>query len=415
MRLRLVILVMILSTLLLSPVAAGLAWSQSSVGGAVVSWLPMFLGAPNGEVLPSTSARFLKFDKRPIYGGNRRETASDDARAELRVIVISDMNGRYGSAEYGEDVHAAVREIIDRRPDLVISTGDMVAGQREGLDYRAMWQGFHQSVTVPLRDAGIPLLITPGNHDGATSPRFAYERSIFRDEWDLHRPKVRFVDDSDYPVRYSAVMGETFFISLDATSVGALPSEQMRWLERQLASAQGYENRIVFGHVPLYAVSDSKATEVIGDAALEALFNRMRVSAYISGHHHTYYPGARGRLRLISMPCLGSGLRRLIAPNQERGARAFVEFVVARGGLYDVEAWRSPRFESRIEREDLPPKVGLAQGVLVRDDLLGLDLRSRPLPPKECGPRVEGAYCESPVTPDPRSPSLPLLPDGLGR
>ena len=48
----------------------------------------------------------------------------------LRVAVISDLNGSYGSTAYAKEVARAVERIIDLRPDLVISTGDMVAGQR---------------------------------------------------------------------------------------------------------------------------------------------------------------------------------------------------------------------------------------------------------------------------------------------
>lgn len=381
------------------------AWSQARVALPLPTWLPTL--ALRGEVVPLRKPQLPKPDH--IYGGNQPSSAPSDTRSELHVIVISDLNGRYGSTSYAADVHAAVQEIIARRPDLVLSTGDMVAGQREGLDYRAMWQAFHAAVTVPLRDAGIPLLITPGNHDGATSARFAHERAIFSDEWELYRPKVQLVDDAFYPVRYSAVVGQTFFISLDATAVGPLPREQMIWLERQLAQSQGYDNRIVFGHVPLWAVTIPKRREVIGDSDLEALFERYRVSAYISGHHHAYYPGARGDLRLIAMPCLGSGLRALIAPLQERAPKGFVEFVAAPGGLYDVEAWRAPRFHEVIDRESLPPKVGLGRGVMVRDDLLGLDLRARPVDDKECASDRE--RCAS--GPSPRS--YPALPDGLGR
>jgi predicted MPP superfamily phosphohydrolase len=51
------------------------------------------------------------------------------ARA-LRVVVISDLNGSYGSTDYASAVTGAVRRIVALAPDLVIITGDMVAGQR---------------------------------------------------------------------------------------------------------------------------------------------------------------------------------------------------------------------------------------------------------------------------------------------
>ena len=94
--------------------------------------------------------------------------------APLRVVVISDLNGSYGSVTYEPRVTAAVRAIIAMKPDLVISTGDMVAGQRRPhlteTEVRAMWDAFHRTVTAPLEAAGIPLAVTPGNHDASNPP-----------------------------------------------------------------------------------------------------------------------------------------------------------------------------------------------------------------------------------------------------
>jgi hypothetical protein len=53
-----------------------------------------------------------------------------DAGEALRVAVISDLNGDYGSTDYEAEVDEAVSSICALNPDLVISTGDMVAGQR---------------------------------------------------------------------------------------------------------------------------------------------------------------------------------------------------------------------------------------------------------------------------------------------
>lgn len=48
-----------------------------------------------------------------------------------RIVVISDINGSYGSTEYNPRVKQAVERIQDMQPDLVISAGDMVAGQKQ--------------------------------------------------------------------------------------------------------------------------------------------------------------------------------------------------------------------------------------------------------------------------------------------
>ena len=101
----------------------------------------------------------------------------------LRVAVISDLNGSYGSTRYSPRVAAAVDRIIALAPDLVISTGDMVAGQRRPVlsepEVRAMWEAFHAEVTEPLNRVGIPLVVTPGNHDASAYGGFEAERAIF--------------------------------------------------------------------------------------------------------------------------------------------------------------------------------------------------------------------------------------------
>ena len=112
----------------------------------------------------------------------------------LRIVVLSDLNDSYGSTTYGSTVHAAVTAITTRlRPDLVLVTGDMVAGQRAGLDYGAMWAGWHRAVSDPLRAAGIPMAVTPGNHDASGYAQYAAERREFVSQWTAPSrvPRVR--------------------------------------------------------------------------------------------------------------------------------------------------------------------------------------------------------------------------------
>ena len=74
-------------------------------------------------------------------------THQPDEKPLLRLAIISDMNGRYGSDQYDSEVVKAIDMIIEDRPDIVINAGDMVAGQRNKLNYRKMWVGFHTNVT----------------------------------------------------------------------------------------------------------------------------------------------------------------------------------------------------------------------------------------------------------------------------
>lgn len=302
-------------------------------------------------------------------------SAADDAtvvpdatgQQSLTIAVVSDLNGSYGSTSYDSAVHGAVAEVIRRQPDLVISTGDMVAGQRKDLDYRAMWRAFHAAVSDPLATAGIPFAVSPGNHDASGYATFAAERQIYVDEWSSRKPALNYVDDASYPLRYAYKVENTLFIALDDTTLGPLGSEQMAWLSNVLATHSAAV-KIVYGHVPLYPFSGEKADEIIGDVALENLLNDHNVDAFVSGHHHAYYPGKRSALRLTGMPCLGGGPRSLVG-QAGVSARAVVMIGIEGGQINSIEGYPESDFANAIPRSSLPESIGGGAQIITRDDL----------------------------------------------
>lgn len=293
--------------------------------------------------------------------------AGPDPGRSYRIVVLSDLNGSYGSTEYSSTVHAAVSRVIAMNPDLVLSTGDMVAGQMAGLDYEAMWDGFHAAVSDRLATAGIPFAVTPGNHDASAYSSFAMERSTFVAEWQVRRPDLEFVDDAHYPLRYAFRLGPALFVSLDDTTVGHLGSEQMSWLEDLLITHDAAV-KIVYGHVPLYPFAVGRETEYIGDANLENMLNRHEVDLFLSGHHHAYYPGRRGSLRLVSMACQGSGPRALIGGDGSV-SRSILLFEIDADGIHELDAYGGSGYDQPIARATLPPYVNEGELRIDRDDL----------------------------------------------
>lgn len=296
--------------------------------------------------------------------GTGSQTATATATA-IRVAVVSDLNDSYGSTTHGTAVHDAVRSIVDDPPDVVLSTGDMVAGQQSGLDYRAMWRGFHAAVSDPLARAGIPFAVTPGNHDASGYAGFEGERAIFQDEWLARKPDLDWVDDSDYPLRYAFTLGETLFVSLDDTTVGALSSEQRAWLDGVLDTPATV--RIVYGHVPLYPFAIGRETQALFDDALEDLLVAHGVQLFVSGHHHAYYPGKRGNLRLVGTSCLGSGARSLIGTSST-SPKTVLRFTVENGAITGLDAYGGSDFTTPVPRSSLPASVGSGGDVITRDD-----------------------------------------------
>ncbi|NJO46777.1 MAG: hypothetical protein HC835_14765 [Oscillatoriales cyanobacterium RM2_1_1] len=104
-------------------------------------------------------------------------------KGDVRWVVISDLNNSYGSNTYESQVGKAMSFIPDWQPDLVLCSGDMVAGQKVSLSdstIQAMWEGFDQTIAAPLQKFQLPFAFTLGNHDasGNLSPsgEFIFQR-----------------------------------------------------------------------------------------------------------------------------------------------------------------------------------------------------------------------------------------------
>jgi 3',5'-cyclic AMP phosphodiesterase CpdA len=288
----------------------------------------------------------------------------------LRVAVISDLNGSYGSTRYSPRVAAAVQRIIALAPDLVISTGDMVAGQRRPPlsepEVRAMWDAFHDTVTDPLAKAGIPLAVTPGNHDASAYGGFEREREIYGIAWRARKPKLRYLDGTDYPFFYVFEMGGVRFASLDATTLGPLRGDQMSRLSKAM---KGSGTAVTFSHLPLWPFAQDREREIIGDQALEALYHKLDVDLHLSGHHHAFYPGWKDGVAYVSQACLGGGMRVLIG-DTVRSESGFTILEFSTEGLLSVQAYTGPDFRQPLDPTSLPQQVISPKATLKRLDLV---------------------------------------------
>jgi endonuclease/exonuclease/phosphatase family metal-dependent hydrolase len=240
----------------------------------------------------------------------------------LRVVVLSDLNSRYGSTEYEPEVASAVARTVEEwRPAVVLIAGDMIAGQQPTLDdqrVRAMWAAFDSVVAEPLRRAGIPLAVTLGNHDASGHPGHERDRRLAAEYWRGRQPTVRVLEGGHYPFYYAFTLDDLFVLVLDATTGGVVAdTAQMAWIEGALASpeARSAGRRLSLGHVPLYAVAQGRDLpgEVQDRAdSLRAVLETGGVDLHISGHHHAWYPGRSGALELLHAGALGDGARSVL-------------------------------------------------------------------------------------------------------
>jgi len=250
-------------------------------------------------------------------------------KGNIRLVIISDLNSRYGSTTYESQVKKTIPLISEWQPDLVLCAGDMVAGQKLSLteaNIQAMWKSFDRYIATPLRQVKQPFAITIGNHDASGSMKsgkfiFAKERRLAQNYWSKHQKdlNLKFLDAKAFPFYYSFLHKEIFYLIWDASTF-QIPTQQLEWAEKSLASSQAQtaKMRIVMGHLPLYAVAvgRNKFGDVLTEAEkLHTLLEKYNVHLYISGHHHAYFPGYKGNLKLLHTGALGSGPRVLLNSN----------------------------------------------------------------------------------------------------
>ena len=322
----------------------------------------------------------------------------DPPRHDVRLVVISDLNTVYGSTDYPPAVDKGMALLPFWEPDMVVCSGDMVAGQSPALtkaQIQAMWDAFDDHVARPLREANLPYGFTIGNHDASSARNvnggflFQQERELASEYWNqpTHNPGLDFIDRADFPFYYTFKHQDIFFLAWDGSS-SYIPPEKLAWVEQALASpeAQQAKMRILLGHLPLYAISvgRNQPGEVMENADdLRAMLEKYDVHTYISGHHHAYYPGHRGDLQLLHMGILGSGPRPFIDSNLPPKKALTVLDIdfdspeLTTYATYDIQTLQL------IEYEQLPRLLAGHNGIVIRRDIEWEELRPS-----------EKAFCE---------------------
>ena len=296
-------------------------------------------------------------------------TFSNQLAAET-IALISDMNGRYGSATYSNRVGHAIAAIVEMQPDLVISAGDMVAGQKQPLldsdRLDQMWAGFNLTVADPLSRAGIPFAVTPGNHDGSAFARFALEQQHFQKQWASRVPEIDILPGSEWPRRYAARIGAVLLLAFDGTRPGKLPQGERLFIENMLSAyGKGPDLTIVFSHLPMWPLGRGRESEIIDDPQLLALLHAHGVDVYASGHHHVFFAGTdeRGMIHL-GIGALGGNAR---MHSVKRSPQSFSFTILSMDQReITIESRMAPGFQNEIPLENLPATIKGSLGTLRR-------------------------------------------------
>ncbi|MFM7423738.1 MAG: metallophosphoesterase family protein [Elainella sp.] len=354
-----------------SPISSGIAEAQPSVV------------SPASSPLPAATQAVLA--GRSLY---------NPPRGNVRLAVISDLNSAYGSTDYEPEVDSGINLLPFWQPDLVLCSGDMVAGQKPSLtpaQIQAMWAGFDQHVAAPLRQYGLPFGFTVGNHDASSAQAinggflFQQERDLASQYWNRpeHNPGVQFVDRYQFPFYYSFAAQDIFFLVWDGSS-SRIPADQLAWVEQALSSpaARQAKLRILIGHLPLYgvAVGRDEPGEVMDNAdSLRALLEKYSVHTYISGHHHAYYPAHKGRIQFLHTGILGSGPRPLIAGTA--APRKTLTIIDVQFDSPDLTTYTTYDMQTLqpIQFDELPRSLTAHNGLLLRRDVSDLKASERRL------------------------------------
>lgn len=197
---------------------------------------------------------------------------------------------------------AAVQEILRRRADLVIVTGDH-AQMGRAADY-----AFFGEQLAPLRHAHVPTLLLAGNHDHYSTfarahaflARLRLEMSLHL-AWDGFSP-LRLPGLDVLPV--GGACPTPAFQCWGALNAAEL--ERLRGAWAALPPAPG-QTRVACGHFPLLAPDGgplSEKTGLRGAGEVLALLRQAGAQAYLCGHVHRAFslslPGG------IAQHCAGS-------------------------------------------------------------------------------------------------------------
>ena len=209
--------------------------------------------------------------------------AAQDQQIQQKLIALERVQGKFsfvvvGDNRSGDDTYKKiVSMIMERKPDFVVNTGDMIATPGSRQDWAKFWE-MSKPITVPY-------FLTVGNHD--VHPKVPLSEKRYKEEVDLPGNELY----------YSFTAGNSLFVVLDSyidDQEKRISGEQLKWLEGVFVNSQ-QKHKFVFLPHPLYTdlgkghhAHDSVDAYPDSRDRLEALFAKFKVDAVFAGHEHYY-------------------------------------------------------------------------------------------------------------------------------
>ena len=249
--------------------------------------------------------------------------AAQDQQIQQKLATLEKIGPRFsfiviGDNRSGDEIYRKIVAMaMERKPDFVVNTGDMITTPGDRKQWAAFWE-MSKPITVPY-------LLTVGNHDA--HPKVRGSERTYREQVDLPGNELY----------YSFVAGNALFVVLDSyidDQEKKITGEQRAWLEGVLASSE-QKHKFVFVHHPLY--TDKRRGKHHGNSldryqadrdALQALFVKYKVSMVFTGHEHLYL---RQTVDGIPHIITGGGGSPLYAEDEDAGFHHLVQVTVDNG------------------------------------------------------------------------------------
>ncbi len=233
---------------------------------------------------------------------------------EVRAVILSDLhftvrrkdvNTLVPLVSYSEEVlETIIRQVSDLHPDVLIMTGDNTnSGAPE--DEKLLADQLRR-----LKDAGIGIIMTTGNHDFNLSAPEVYEGYFF--------PLFDIKSRDEASLSWSAKYGNTVFLAMDDETAspgsgGAFSAATMKWLEKELGEAEKDGSIVVFlSHHSV--IGEYGPSYTIANKELYPLLKKYDVRPLFTGHQHSLSLLKKEKMtELISaMPMSGAHLMGMI-------------------------------------------------------------------------------------------------------
>jgi 3',5'-cyclic AMP phosphodiesterase CpdA len=231
----------------------------------------------------------------PLRGWAALDTSGGDEVVILNDIHLTGVPEDKISANARDDddhLRAAVQQILalPKKPAAVIINGDLALSVGTAADYAVV-----RELIAPLRDAGIPVHLTLGNHD---------VRDVFTQAF----PEMKSASALKEPRHNGLIdLPSTRLILLDTLDqtpgpAGKLGTEQIAWVLAKIDEVPTKQVILVGHHNPQVGGDTSHYKGGLADTAefWPEIAKRQQVKAYIHGHTHEWTQASESRIHIIS-------------------------------------------------------------------------------------------------------------------